>query len=134
MIFILILFFGSLFSIGYMIGRKLVMLQNGQIHIASFDETSSKTPYLEGLKHVTVKKLKVAGHKSLVETIRFYMKSSHLLKNKYQDVKMKVKSISKKDTQEAEKKEISKFLKVMSEYKRKIRKIKEKVKKEENLK
>jgi hypothetical protein len=134
MTFILILFFASLFSIAFMIGRKLIMLQNGQIQILNKEEASAKTPYFEELKYVTVKKLKVAGHKSLVETIRFYIKSSNLLKNKYQDVKMRVKSISKKDIREAEKKEISKFLKVISEYKRKIRKIKEKVKKEENLK
>jgi hypothetical protein len=116
-----------------MIGRKLVMLQNGQMQILSKEEIILKTPYLEELKQVTVKKLKVAGHKGLVETIRFYIKSSNLLKNKYQDVKIRVKSIRRKDLEETEKKEISKFLKIISEYKRKIRKIKEKVKKEENL-
>ena len=133
MYFLFILFFGSLFSISFMIGRKLVMLQNGQIQIVSTPEDSFKTPYLKGLKHVTVKKLKVAGHTSLVETIRFYVKSSNLLKNKYQDAKIRVKSIRKKNMEETEKKEISRFLKVISDYKRKIRKIKEKVKKEENL-
>ena len=130
MYFLLILFFVSLFGIILMIGRKLVLLQNG---VVFQKETILKTPSLEEWKHLTITSIKKHGYTGLVATIRFYVRSTNFLKNKYQEVKTKVKSINGKKLREEEQREVSGFLKMISEYKQKIRNIKDKVKEEENL-
>ena len=131
MYFLLILFFGSLAGISFMIGKKLLMLQNGQV----FDrnETFLKAPHLEELKHKTIKNIKKYGYAGLVTTIRFYIRSMNLLKNKYEEARIKIKSLySKKSNSETgDRQEISKFLKIISEYKRKIREIRHKINEEE---
>ena len=131
MYFLLTLFFISLLGITFMIGRKLVMLQNGQVQ--NKEETILKAPYLEEWKHLTIKNIKKHGYIGLVATIRFYIRSSNFLKNKYQEVKIKIKNIRSKNSNgnSPEKREVSKFLKMISEYKHKIRKIKHKIKEEE---
>lgn len=131
MYFLLILFFGSLLGISFMIGRKLLMLQNGQVF--NRDETFLKAPYLKELKQETVKNIKKHGYTGLVATIRFYIKSTNFLKNKYEEVKIKIKNIRQKNKNNIleEKREVSKFLKMISEYKHKIRALKHKIKEEE---
>src|ERR1035437_9542648 len=130
MYFLLTLFFVSLFGIILMIGRKLVLLQNG---VVFQKETILKTPSLEEWKHLTITSVKKHGYTGLVATIRFYIRSTNFLKNKYQEIKTKVKNINGKKLREEEKREVSGFLKMISEYKQKIREIKHKIKKEENL-
>ncbi|OGI79494.1 hypothetical protein A3F19_02135 [Candidatus Nomurabacteria bacterium RIFCSPHIGHO2_12_FULL_37_29] len=130
---LLILFFTSFFGIIIMIGRKLVLLQNGQT--LERKEISFKIPHLEKIKHLTVKNMKKYGHMSLVTTLRFYVRSMNLLKNKYEETKIKIKNFNtRKDSNGngAEKVEVSKFLKMISEYKHKIRAIKQKIHEEEN--
>lgn len=128
---LLILFFTSLISILIMIGRKLFLLQNGQI--SGIEGAPFEVPHLEKVKHFTIKNIKKYEHILLVEMLRFYIKFSNLLKKKYQDMKIKVKNIIIKNERSTEKKEISKFLKVIGDYKNKIREIKHRIKKEENL-
>ena len=130
---LLILFFTSFFGIIIMIGRKLVLLQNGQT--LEREEVSFKIPHLEKIKHLTVKNMRKYGHMSLVTTLRFYVRSMNLLKNKYEETKIKIKNFNtRKDSNGngAEKVEVSKFLKMISEYKHKIRAIKQKIHEEEN--
>lgn len=131
MYFLLILFFGSLLGITFMIGRKLMMLQNGEV-LAS-GEALIKTQYLEELKVLTIKNVKKHGYTSLVATIRFYVRSTNLMKDKYQELKSKIKSLRQLNQNLAatEKKEASKFLQMISEYKHKIREIKHKIHEEE---
>ena len=131
MYFPLILFFGSLAGISFMIGRKLLMLQNGQVF--SRDETFLKAPHLEELKQKTVKNIKKYGYMGLVTTIRFYIRSTNFIKNKYEEMKIKIKNtrFQKSNKKTEDKQEISKFLKIISEYKRKIREIKHKIKEED---
>lgn len=133
MYFLLILFFGSLLGITFMIGKKLLMLQNGQI--LQREEDLFKIQHLEEFKRLTIKNVKKHGYPILVTTIRYYVRSSNLLRNKYQEVKNKIKNIHIKKQKDGslEKREASNFLKMVSEYKNKIRKIKQKVKEEENL-
>jgi hypothetical protein len=129
MYFLLILFFGSLIGIIFMIGRKLAASNNGQApYITYTEDTRVQTPFLEEWKHLTVKNLKKHSYAALVVTIRYYVRSSNLLKNK-------IKNIRNKNTNgdTARKREASGFLKMISEYKHKIRKIKRKIKEEENL-
>jgi len=130
MYFLLTLFFISLLGIIIMIGRKLVLLKNGQI--LRKEETILKVSYLEEWKHLTIKNIKKHGYAGLVATVRFYVRSSNLLKNKYQEAKIKIKNIRAKNlnSDSGEKKE-NKFLKMISEYKHKIREIKHRIKEEE---
>lgn len=131
MYFLLTLFFVSLLGITFMIGRKLILLQSGQI--THGNDISSETPYLEELKVITIKNIKKHGFIGLVATIRFYVRSTNFLKNKYQEVKKRVRNFSDgRLNNNEEKKEVSKFLKMISEYKHKIREIKHKIKEEEN--
>jgi hypothetical protein len=134
MTFVLILFFGSLVAITFMIGRKLKMLQSGQIVVkGSIEEVSFKFPAIEEWKQIAAKGIKKYSYSSLVAVIRFYFRGVNILKTGYQKIKIRIIRFSKKSTLVPEKKETSKFLKVVAGYKRKIRRIKEKVKKEESL-
>ena len=131
---LLVLFFISLSSIIIMIGRKLVLLQNGQIRDDNTaEEISFGIHHLQKIKHLTVANLKKYEHKALVETLRLYVKTANLLKNKYQAIKIKIRDIKMRNHANGEKKEISKFLKIIGDYKNRIREIKHKIKKEENL-
>lgn len=135
MYFLLILFFGSLLGITFMIGRKLLMLQNGQMTYKDNVETFLKAQYLQELKHSAIKTTKKYSYLGLVTTIRFYFRGINLIKNKYGEVKIKIKNIRHKNLNNIseEKREVSKFLKMISEYKQKIRVLKHKIKEEENL-
>lgn len=131
MYFLLILFFGSLLGISFMIGRKLLMLQNGQLFERG--EAFLKPSYLEELKHKIVKNIKKHGYKGLVATIRFYIRSTSLMKNKYGEAKTAIKNMHLKKSINGtrDNQEISKFLKIISEYKHKIREIKHRINEEE---
>lgn len=131
MYFLLILFFGSLLGVTFMIGRKLLELQSGQITYEENVEAFLKAQYLEELKQGAVKTIKKQGYNTLVTTIRLYFRSINLLKNKYQEIKNKIDNLRSRNLNEEEKKEVSKFLKMISEYKQKIRAIKHKIKEEE---
>lgn len=135
MYFLLILFFGSLIGITFMIGKKLMLIRNGQVFKIHDNITFLETPFLEKIKHVTIKNTKKHGYFLLVATIRLYFKITNFLKNKYQETKTKIKEIHlrRQKPLPGEKKEVNSFLKMVIEYKHKIRKIKQQVKDEENL-
>ena len=110
-----------------MIGKKLLLLQNGQIvqeHEALFDGD-----HVEELKNTIIKNTKKYSYISLVTVIRLYFRLLNLLKNKYIELKDKINK--RRSGHLTEKQEISKFLKIISEYKHKIRNIKNKIKEEE---
>ena len=132
MYFLLILFFASFFGIIIMIGRKLVLLRNGQV--LAREEILFGIPHIEKVKDLFIKNLKKYGHISLVMTIRFYVRSTNLLKNKYGEIKIKIRDMTQKSLHgnSSEKTEVSKFLKMILDYKRKIREIKHKIHEEEN--
>ena len=129
--FLLILFFASLFSIVFMIGRKLIFLKNEEIK--NQEEILLELPYLKEVKNVTVAGMRKHGYSLLVAIIRSYIRFIKFLKDRYEGVKIKVKEMKNKKHGNGEKKEISKFLKVVSDYKQKIREIKHRIRKEENL-
>ena len=130
MYFLLILFFGSLIGITFMIGRKLVVLQNNE---ALHESGMMRDAYLEELKNSSIKNIKKYSYLGLVGTIRLYVHSVDFLKKKYETTKVKIKKIREKrrSINGMEKREVSKFLKLISEYRYKIRKIKHQIKKEE---
>lgn len=134
MYFLLILFFGSLIGITFMVGRKFLLIQSGQIVNINKDEVFSETKYLEDLKQATIKNTKRHGYTLLVITIRTYFRTANLLKNKYEKIKNKVKDAYQKRKKHIHTEKIGEnsFLKMVSEYKHKIRKIKQQVEEEEN--
>ena len=133
-IFLLILFFGSLAGIVLMIGRKLALLKNGTLTIRK-EEIIFGVPPLEKVKNLTIAHTKKLGHASLVATLRMYVRASNFLKNRYEEMKTQIKSMSaikNIDGIMSQKKEASGFLKMISDYKKKIREIKHKIHEEES--
>ena len=128
---LLILFFTSLLAIMYMITRKLILLKNGKIQIE--EKIAFGVPHIEKVKHLTIRNFKKYEHASLVVIVQLYLKSRNFLKNKSEEIKIKLKNWNTKNHINSEKKEISKFLKIIGDYKRKIREIEHKIKKGEKL-
>lgn len=128
-------FFISLFGIIIMIGRKLVW--SGQMQDINGDEhVHPLVPDIQKIKQVTNKGLKKLSFVALVLIIRSYVKSVNLLKNKYGEGKNMMKKMVLKNNSTGEENgtpEVSGFLKKMSDYKRKIRNIKHKIKEEEEI-
>mgnify|MGYP001587718858 CR=1 FL=1 len=115
-----------------MVWRKLALVQNGQFIV---DENASfEIPYLEEAKNVTVSNIKKYEHLGLVFIVKSYIQISHLSKNKYVELKEKIKNIhiQKYPNGELKKKiESSKLFTVVSNYKHKINEITHKIKEEE---
>lgn len=117
-----------------MVGRKVLLIRNGVV----FEEyrVMSDEDYWEELKRSLSKGLRVLGFVMLVGIIRLYVKTTNYLKSTYEIGKTRIKEIrarrmSKNGAVEVKPQEASKFLKMVGNYKRKIRRIKEKVKEEE---
>lgn len=129
MTYLLLIFFISFLSITVMFGRKLSLVKNGKIKEAS--TLSPETYYTEKIKHLTLKKIKQYGYAGLVIIMRLYFRSKNLLKSKYEELKNRIKKIGENKT-EVREEDASKFLKVVSDYKQKIRNLKHQIKEEEN--
>ena len=129
-------FFISLFGIIAIIGRKLILLKNKEmVHEHDF---AIEVPDLEDIKEKTHKSIKKYSYILLFVTLRIYILSLNILKRKYNILKDKIQARlgNKRNNFEEvikENKEASKFLKMMSEYKSKIRRIKHRIKEEEGL-
>jgi hypothetical protein len=135
---ILILFFASLAGIAVMIGRKLMMIQSGQIETR--EKISLEIPDSQKIKHAAIRNAKKYGYMALVGTLRTYIRSTNFLKQKGAELKDRVKNkinvyFPNKHTEKVERKEgeVSSFLKTVSEYKHKIKHIKHQIKKEEGI-
>ncbi|HBG68934.1 hypothetical protein A2W78_01705 [Candidatus Nomurabacteria bacterium RIFCSPLOWO2_12_40_14] len=131
MYIILTSFFVSLIGIVIMIGRKLEVVENGQM-----PDNGYKHPFvgdMQNIKEIITVNTKKYGHLTVVTILRFYIRGTNLLKNSYEKIKIKIDNIGKDKHADGEKKEISKFLKIIGDYKHKIREIKHKIKEEENL-
>lgn len=131
MYFLLILFFTSLASIIFMIARKLSFSEHGEI--PDHDEVLLEIPYLKEMRNAAGRGVRKYGYALLVVFIRFYVRAVSLFRDKYREIKMRIKNRSTRNGSNGEKKEISKFLKIIGEYKHKIREIKHRIKREEDL-
>ncbi|MBP9711907.1 MAG: hypothetical protein KBD55_02625 [Candidatus Pacebacteria bacterium] len=126
------LFILSLLSISAMIGRKLIVLRNGEF--LDKEEFSVEVPIFEEMRYVTGKTVKKIGYVTLVTSMRLYFRSTNFVKTKYHTTKIRIKDLRNKNktlAQIEDQKEISKFLQIISEYKGKIRTIKHKIREEE---
>ena len=119
-----------------MLGRKLALVRNGQT--AESHHSSFFVPDLQKIKNLTLKGTKRAGYILIFWTLKFSIKSSSFSKKKWKELSKKVKAKFKKNkdilTEEiSEKQEVSKFLKMISDYKHKVRKIKHQIEEEEGI-
>lgn len=131
---LLLIFLISLLSISFMFGRKLKLLENEAAAQTSERKNTItlEIPYMEEIKHITRRKIRKYGYFFLVVVIRLYFRTSNLFKLKYAELKAKIKHLHEGNLlQNGERREASGFLKVVSDYKHKIRKIKHRIKEEE---
>jgi hypothetical protein len=118
-----------------MIGRKLVLLKNSTLSVNN-KKPIIKIPNLQEVRYTVSKSSKRYGFISLVIILRISVLSSHFLKKTYVTGKEKTiyliqKYIFKRKGNQI--KEASKFLKAISDYKQKIKKIKHRIKEEEGI-
>ncbi len=130
----LILFLLSFLGIIIMISLKLTLVRNGQI--AKVQNIHPFENDLEKIKHSTFKNTKKFGYMALFVTLKFFIKSSNFIKIKSKIFAEELKNKFNKNKNGDEttgKKEVSKYLKTISEYREKIRKMKHKIKEEEGI-
>lgn len=112
-----------------MIGRKLLILQD--VRGETREEIFLEIPYMEEWKHLTMRGIKKHSYDGLVAVIRLYVRSSNFVKNKYEKILREIENKRKEHIIKRGKKEVSRFLKTVSDYKQKIREIKHRVTEEE---
>ena len=112
MYLLFILFFISLAGIMVMIGRKLAPIRKGEIAIEE-NYAHPFIPDIQKIKEITHINIKKYGHVTLVTSLRFYIRGTKILRNKYEEAKIKIKRLGKESHINSEKKEISKFLKII---------------------
>jgi len=132
----LILFFLSLAGIIIMVWRELILVKNGLV--GKTQHSHPFVPDLQKIKYLASRGTKKLSYVTLFVTLRFFIKSSNFIKIKsivfIREIKSKLKKFRKNTSDEtAEKKEVSKYLKIISEYRQKIRKIKHRIKEEEGI-
>jgi len=131
----LILFLISTFGIALLVGRKMLVLKNTEYSAPSDFDFLIEVPDFKEVKTILHQKSRRYGYIALVITIRTYVLMSHTLKRKsetlWQFIKRRLARRNKVKVphEEAE----NKFLTKVSEYKRRIQRIKEKIKEEEGL-
>lgn len=133
MYFLIILLFISFAGAVAMIINKLMLIKNGSIPLASHSHPF--VPELQKIKYIAFKNMNRIGYVTVFFTLKFFIKSSNFVKMKSKEIK---KIISEKFERseippEENKKEASNYLKVISEYRHKIRKIKHMIKEEEGI-
>lgn len=129
----LIIFFISLFSILFMLGRKLLVLGNTNYYIP--EDAKFELPYVEESRDFLIKNIKRLEHVTLVFVVRFFIQSKNVFKNVIEDIKNLITRLHFKvypNGEFIEKIENSKILKLISRYRQKIRIIIKQIKKEEN--
>jgi hypothetical protein len=116
-----------------MLGRKVSLMRSGQL--VQHERYASELSHLDEWKHISLKNLQKYSYAGLVGTIRIYVRSVNFLKNKKEDLKTKLKERRERKLQAKGVKEVkpNNFLKMISEYKHKVGKIKHQIKEEENL-
>jgi len=118
-----------------MIGKKLVLVRNGHsteiehIHLFPID--------FKKIKYSSFQITKKFIYIMIFITLRSYLLSSKFIKEKSKILIKKIENKLKKNidgiSDELEKKEVSKYLKMISEYRQKIRKMKHQIKREEGI-
>lgn len=126
---LIILFFVSLFGIIFLVGRKLFLLEKGVL--SDIEERPFGIPHADKIKIYTINNIKKIAHITLIITIRLYVKSVNILRNKWSDIKSAIENKYDYINHNRDQREISKFLRIIGEYKTKIREIKHRIHEEE---
>ncbi|MBP9802831.1 MAG: hypothetical protein KBD14_00790 [Candidatus Pacebacteria bacterium] len=122
-----------------LVTRKVFVLNNsGELYKSKDIELEFDLPDLDEVKEFTNKKFKKYGFMILVGGIRIYVLSSNATKKGvkylYNKGEQKIKKLLGHKIKVEEKKEVSGFIKTISDYKKKISKITHKIKQEEGIK
>ena len=129
---LLTLLFISLLGISFMLGRKLMLLRNGAlIHVGN--NTPQIIPNLNTIQYTLFKGTKRGTYVLTITMVRLYVKLGNFLKSKYETLKTRIENIGNNNASTGEK-EVSKFLKMVSDYKYKVRSIKKYIEEEEKVK
>ena len=124
-----------------MIGHKLVLVRNGKygpINKEEVDILLFVTPDLEKIKLLTFRNMKRLAYFTVFATLKLIIKSSNFIKVKSRILVEAIKNRLKRDRDElieeiGEKKEVSKYLRVISEYHQKIKRMKHIIKEKEGI-
>ena len=129
---LLILFFTSLFCIVVMMWHRLVLIRAGTI-VVEENLPHPFVPDIHKVKQLTFKGLRKTADVTILMTLRSYVKLLNLAKVQYNKIQLKIRNMSKEnpDGNGLLKKEANKFLKVISEYKHKISRMKRNIHEEE---
>ncbi len=116
-----------------MVGRKLALVNSG--NVVTQEHPHVFVPDLVKIRHMTKVNAKRYGYLMLLITLRLYVRTVNLLKSQYRELETRIKNMRKKKgvSGTEEEQEASKFLKMISEYKHKIRAIKQKIHEEEKM-
>lgn len=131
---IFILFFAALLGIMVMVGRKVVLLRNG-VDVRNETPFHPLLPDMMRMRVWMMHAINKYGYLALVVILRLYFRFINFLKTKHSDIRIFVKTRIAKRTKTPDQKEAAReasgFLKMMSEYKHKVRNLKHKIKEEE---
>ncbi len=137
-ILLITLFFGSLLGIIIVIGRKLTIIRENGIIEASIKHPHPFVPEIQKIKYLAFRNAKKYEHLALVAIIKFYLEFSKFFKNSYQKIKITAKDKWSKyishSSSDISERQTSKFLKMISGYKDRIKHIKYKIKNGEEIK
>ncbi len=131
MTYVLILFFISLAGIAIMLGRRVSLIRNGKITIEH--DASPLVPPAHEVKYVIVQNLKKGILILTAIILRISIRSSIYAKTAGTYIAKKIhERFTRHSANNPEvKKGVSSFLKIVSEYKHKLKTLKKKIKEEE---
>ncbi len=124
----------------FMISRKFALLANIENEKLPEEDFFFEVPDIETIKDFLNKKVKKLGYLIIVLGMRLYFRGAEFSKRKYSQVRDIIRDTVNKNKvnfgkfNKIEEKTENQFLKTMSEYKKKIHRIKKKVKEEEGIK
>ncbi len=131
----LAIFIISIGGMTVLVGRKLAEIKKRDLSF-QFEIPHPLATDIEKVKHIARKKAKRYSYIALFITLRLYIQASNYLKNKSvllaQKIKEKLLNEEKK-FESLEHREVAKYLKMISEYRQKIRRMKRQIRKEEGL-
>ncbi len=131
MTFVLILFFISLISIALILYKRITLIRETEVVIT---DHSPLLPDAKEVHYILIKNIKEFGFFIVAISIRTYVRSAIIVKKKTSEIYHQIKNKFSNYTQQAlptEKKEVSAFLKTVSDYKKKIKKLKNQIIEEE---
>ena len=128
-------FFLSLLSILFMIGKKVAWVRDRHI-VVKENQTNPLAPDLQKIQNTALDGLKNLGKLVIFTILKIYVKLGNFLKNKYSELKTKIKNLKNQNQTNSGLLgiETNKFLKVVSEYKNKLSKMKNNIDEEEEKK